>query len=395
RRRRKENSMTIRIDSMVGAAALLATLGATGTAAERATKTFPADSAQRLTLKLEAGGTVRVVGDGGSEITVSYDISATSAGDCTVDAAADADGVTVISRFRSAGERRGSNIEIEVHVPRYFDVELDSIGGGLELEGVEGEFRGQTMGGALTLRDVRGEARLETMGGAITLVDSELDGKLSTMGGEVLFDNVIGDVTGSSMGGNVRYRNVRRRDGSVAKLGSLADVDVSEETVQISTMGGQISVERAAEGAALHTMGGDIRVEDAQRFVRAKTMGGDIVVEAVDGWVRATTMGGDIEVTLVGDGGDVDLESMSGDLLLVVPPGFSMELDIEIAFTRGSSEDYRITSEYDLEQTVSPGWDHAHGSPRKYIRAGGRTGGGDKRVKLRTVNGNVEIRTGG
>jgi DUF4097 and DUF4098 domain-containing protein YvlB len=248
------------------------------------------------------------------------------------------------------------------------------------------------MGGPLTLHDVRGRADLKTMGGEIRLTDSELDGKLETMGGEVLFANVIGNVNGSSMGGNVRYKNVQRRDGRFGSPARVGDDDeISAETVQISTMGGAIEVDDAPEGASLHTMGGDIRVTEAGRFVRAKTMGGDILIESVDGWVEATTMGGDVEVTVTGAGGFVDLESMSGEITLHVPSGFPMDLELEIAYTRNSRQDYRIDTPFDLQQSVSPEWDREQGTPRKYIRASGSTGGGGNRVRIETVNGNISV----
>ncbi len=36
---------------------------------------------------------------------------------------------------------------------------------------------------------------------------------------------------------------------------------------------------------------------------------------------------------------------------------------------------------------------HDHGSPRRYIRAKGSVEGGNNRVKLRTINGNIEVKT--
>jgi hypothetical protein len=194
------------------------------------------------------------------------------------------------------------------------------------------------------------------------------------------------------MGGNVRFKNVVRRSGAMATPPRLDEVDGTVDTVQISTMGGAIEVDDAPEGANLHTMGGNIRVRDAVRFVSAKTMGGDIEIDSVDGWVKATTMGGDVEVTVTGSGGDVELTSMSGDVTLTVPAGFSMELDLEIASTRGSSQDYKIISGYDVKQLATREWDYDHGSPRKYLRGSGTVGGGQNRIKIRTVNGNIEIK---
>jgi hypothetical protein len=120
-------------------------------------------------------------------------------------------------------------------------------------------------------------------------------------------------------------------------------------------------------------------------------MGGDIYLEAVDGWIEAMTYGGDIEATVAGQGGDVELTSLSGDITLHVPRGFPMALDLEIAFTRNSRQDYRIDTDFDLRQSVTPDWDHNHGTPRKYIRADGTANGSGNRVKIETINGNIRV----
>jgi DUF4097 and DUF4098 domain-containing protein YvlB len=358
------------------------------------TRTVPVSSGGKLTLDLDAGGDVEISGTGGSSATVSYTTSCRP--DCRVDIKEAGDGLKISTSFVSHSNHSSSDIAFKIAVPSRFDVEVQSMGGGISIVGVEGRFTGQTQGGALSLRDVRGEADLTTMGGTISLIDSELDGQLKTMGGEVLFEDVVGDVKGSSMGGNVRYKNIRRRDGSLGSPPRTGEglPDAVGETVQISTMGGQIDVEDAPEGADLHTNGGDIHVKRAERFVRARTMGGDIHIEEVDGELEAVTMGGDIEASVVGDGGNVTLTSMSGDITLYVPAGLGMSLDIEIAFTRNSRQDYRITAPGKLAATTTPEWDREHGTPRKYIRSSGTVNGGGNTVKIRTINGSVTVREG-
>jgi DUF4097 and DUF4098 domain-containing protein YvlB len=345
----------------------------------------------KLILDLDAGGDVEIAGTGGSTASVSY--TGTCTPSCEVDIKETKDGLRISNAFASGSHHNSGDIALKIAVPSRFDVELQSMGGGLSITGVEGKFTGKTFGGQLILRDVRGEADLTTMGGEISLTDSDLDGELKTMGGEVLFENVVGDVKGSSMGGNVRYKNVRRRDGGTGSPPRTGEdlPDAAGETVQISTMGGEIEVEDAPEGADLHTMGGDIRVKGAENFVRAKTMGGDIHIDAVDGWLQATTMGGDIEASVVGKGGEVTLTSMSGEITLHVPAGFGMNLELEIAFTRNSSQDYRITAPGNLPSTTTPEWERDHGTPRKYIRSSGAVNGGGNTVKIKTVNGNVTV----
>jgi len=361
---------------------------------EEGTQEFPVGSGGKLVLDLKAGGSVEITGTGGSTVSVSYRMKCTPR--CNIEFEESGDSLIVKTRFAKRLGNQTSEIDLSIEVPSRFDVKLDSSGGGLSIDGVEGTFSGKTNGGKIVLHDVWGEAELTTMGGRISLTDSELDGFLKTMGGRVLFENVVGNVRGKSMGGSVRYKNVQRRDGD---LGSppRTGADLGEstsETVQISTMGGPIDVDQALEGADVHTMGGNIEIRDADRFVRAKTMGGDILIDAVDGWVEAITMGGDIDVTVTGSGGDVTLTSMSGDITLQVPSGFSMELDLEIAYTRNSQQDYEIDTPYNLQHSVSDDWDREEGTPRKYIRAKGSTGGANS-VRIETVNGNIAVAEGG
>ncbi len=142
----------------------------------------------------------------------------------------------------------------------------------------------------------------------------------------------------------------------------------------------------------LDSMGGRLSIDGVEGTFNGKTMGGDIEIASVDGWVEATTMGGHVDVTVAGAGGHVTLVSMSGDIVLSVPSGFGMDLDLEIAFTRNSRKDYQINALGGLNQTTTPDWDYDHGTPRKYIRMAGSVGGSGNAVKVRTVNGNITVR---
>jgi DUF4097 and DUF4098 domain-containing protein YvlB len=356
------------------------------------TREFKVAAGGKLTLDLATGGTVRIKGTGGSSVSVSYKLSCSP--DCQIAFDESGSDVRVETKFEHSGRNRSANSEFEIRVPSRFDVALDSMGGRLDIDGVTGAFTGETKGGEITLHDVEGEAKLRTMGGEISVTDSTLNGSVSTMGGAVTIDNVTGDLKGSSMGGAVRYKNVRRVDGKLASppnVGDSALSEISPETVQISTMGGDITTEDAENGADVMTMGGDITVKNAKHFVRAKTMGGDIAIDSVDGWVSATTMGGNLDVTVTGAGGDVMLASMSGVVVLHVPPGFGMNLDLEIAFTKNSAKGYAITAPGTGTVSTTPEWDYSQGTARKYIRKSDTVNGGGHKVTVKTVNGNVTV----
>ena len=292
------------------------------------------------------------------------------------------DGVYV---HAGSDRNRSEDLEFEIYVPSKYNLELNTLGGSITVVGVEGEMDGETMGGAIDLKNLKGEIDFTTMGGSIELNDSDVDGKVSTMGGKVLFNNVVGDVDGSSMGGNVIYNNVRSRNGKS-----------TGREVKISTMGGNIKVDEALAGADVSTMGGRIEVRKAAKHVKANTMGGDIEIDEIDGWVKATTMGGDVIVTMTGDPSkgkrDVNISSMGGDIELTLPDGISAEFDLRITYTRRSSQDYQIKSDFDLEVEEDEEWNYRNGDSRKNIDATGKTGSGEHIIKISTVNGDIRIK---
>jgi DUF4097 and DUF4098 domain-containing protein YvlB len=380
---------------MLVAAIALAIPQAVSAADSSGTRELKVAAGGKLTLQLDAGGAVKISGTGGSSVVVTYRMSCSP--DCQVKIEQSGSDVRVESKYQGSSRHQNSDGDFDIRVPSRYDVALDSMGGSLQIDGVSGKFTGETKGGEITLHDVEGEAKLSTMGGEIRVTKSTLDGSVHTMGGAVTIEDVTGNLKGSSMGGGVRYKNVRRGDGQLASPPNTGDGDASDitpETVQISTMGGEINTEDAPDGADLMTMGGDINIKSARKFVRAKTMGGDIEIDSVDGWVQATTMGGNLDVTVTGGGGDVALTSMAGTVVLKVPRGFGMDLDLEIAFTKNSKKEYVIAAPGGGSPSVSPDWDYDQGSPRKYIRKSGAVNGGGHKVTVKTVNGNITVTEG-
>lgn len=345
-------------------------------------KEIKVDSGDLLEFDLDAGGSINITTWSSDAVAVSASVSGRDADIVAVRIEETSDGVLVTSDYSESRRSTSSDIDFDVRVPRFFNVKIKSNGGGVSIDGLEGEVRGKTMGGSLTLKNLRGTLKLTTMGGPVTLTDSDVDGKVTTMGGEVLVQDVIGDVDVKSMGGEVVHRRVTRRDGSF-----------TGDQVKISSMGGSIDVDEAPAGADVHTMGGDITIDSASEFVKAKTMGGDIRMSNIDGWVNATTMAGDVHVAMVG-GYEVELISMLGEITLIVPEGVGMEIDIELAYTKNSRRSYTINSDFSLSKEESPDWDYDHGSPRKTVRGTGVIGDGSNRVVIRTVNGNVNLKQG-
>jgi len=354
--------------------ALLLGIG-TASALERE---IPVRSGGLLEFDLDTGGTITITGWNSESVQVSAEISGRSADIIDLRVEEREGGVLISSRFTESRNNTSSSIDLEVRVPSIFNVKISSMGGGVSIDGVDGTFSGKTMGGKLNLTNLKGELQLTTMGGEIRLTNSDVDGRVKTMGGKALVEDVFGDVKVTSMGGEVTHRRVTRTHGD-----SIGD------QVKIDTMGGDINVSDAPSGADVHTMGGDITIDSAREYVKAKTMGGDIRINEADGWVKATTMGGDVRVLVIGNH-DVELTSMSGEITLAIPDGADLDIDIELDYTKNSSRNYKIVSDFPIDQNESADWDYDHGTPRKTI-SGVATGGGN-RVVIRTINGNVYLK---
>jgi len=376
--------------------AMIVAAGSSGKTAgndEGRTYKFDVSSGQTIQFDFKSGGSANLVGWDKPEAQVTY--SQTGSGPKHNIQILQQGGGLLITSDSELHEGGSRNLEFQVRLPSRSNVSFESAGGNLQIMGLEGDITGNTMGGALNLSNVNGTITFKTMGGQIDVISSALDGSVITMGGTVYLKDVTGDLDAKSMGGNVRFENVRGRDGKLRAPGGVSGGGLAQETVTISTMGGDIDVDVAPVGALLNTMGGDIVVESASGFVKAETMGGNIDLHVVDGSIDATTMAGKINVEVekgLGDSKDgVKLSSCCGDIDLTVPADLSMSLDLTIKYTKNSSQDFEIKSDFPVQIERSQDWDYSNGSPRKRIRATGQVAGGKYPIVIETINGDVRV----
>jgi len=343
---------------------------------------------QNLEVKLETGGSIKVRSGADNAVTVKTKLSGRDSDQIRVSVERSGNGVVIVSKYEGKSSNHNGSANLEITVPVRFDLELKTMGGSLEIEGVEGNLRAKTMGGSLDFTRLKGKLNASTMGGSVSLSASQVDGKVSTMGGSLKLKDVVGDLKASTMGGSITSDNVQRS-------GKALD----DKEVAISTMGGDIHVPSAPTGAQVKTMGGKIHIGSAKDFVKASTMGGEIEIKEIDGGVSASTMGGNITVTMVGDPAvgkrDVKLDSKGGEIRLTLPAGLSMEIDVELEYTKNSPRNFKIDSDFPLNISETPEWSEGKGSPRKTLKGTASVGGGKHKVIIRTINGNVVIKKKG
>lgn len=345
--------------------------------ARRIEKEYPVTSGQRLAVDLKSGGSLKITGWDREAVGLTIIRDGEDWNQVELNINPDDQGLRIESRMLGRWNHYDLDLDVSVQVPKRFSLELETMGGDIEIDGVDGHITGQTMGGGLNLSHLQGKIEMTTMGGKIRLTDSNLDGTVKTMGGQVLLQDVTGGVKGSSMGGTVTYKNV-----------TLPSGKSTGQEVVITSMGGEIDVDDAPVGANVHTMGGDIQIRSAKDHVKAKTMGGDIDIDSVDGWVEATTMGGDMEVHVTGDPQqgrhDINLRSMGGDITVWVPDGLSMDVDITVNDTHRASS---IVSDFELDiRNSSRTWG------RDSVRGTGIIAGGKHKIRIETVKGRVTLK---
>lgn len=192
-------------------------------------------------------------------------------------------------------------VAYEVTVPRRFNLDVTTQVGNIETQDVDGRVSLVTLGGNITAGRIGGPegsvpklrdpaslpgtptARLETQGGHITVQDVNGDLRAITAGGHINAGNVQGDAVLHTGGGNIR-------------AGTIQGV------AQLETGGGNVSVQRAGGGVTATSAGGQIDFGEAAGSIRARTAGGSIRVLRVSGPMQLASIGGSILLTQVRGG---------------------------------------------------------------------------------------------
>lgn len=164
---------------------------------------FPGRSGGTLTLDLRAGGSVRITGWDRPLVRLRAEMTERNGRRARVEARATSDGVRVETTPVVEGATSYGGGQLDLWVPRAYNVRIRSAGGGIAIAGVRGSFTGQTNGGPIALANVRGQAQLTTAGGPIAVQDAQLSGSVHTNGGPVALSRVTGGLRATTSGGPV------------------------------------------------------------------------------------------------------------------------------------------------------------------------------------------------
>ncbi len=173
---------------------------------------------------------------------------------------------------------------------------------------------------------------LDTKGGSISVDDIQGVVKSRTSGGSLRFDRIEGEISGKTSGGSIEIGEVKGN----------TDVDTS---------GGSIRISHAQGPVDAHTSGGSITVEEVRGTIKADTSGGSIkayISSQPQSDCRLTTSGGSITVHLEDDiGMNVNAKTSGGRVHSDFPVTLKGEIDRSVLNTKindGGPELYLRTS---------------------------------------------------
>ncbi|MBZ5534151.1 MAG: hypothetical protein LAO20_22220 [Acidobacteriia bacterium] len=333
--------------------------------------TLPANKIVRVR---STAGAIRV--QGGNQLSISYVIREhVYAGS---EAAARAEFKRLkFSTFNSAegailradceGTRQGY-IDFEVHVPlQTAVVKLETQGGAVSANGIEGKVIASTGGGNIQLDQIGGGVSVSSAGGGIDIGRVGHDVDANTVAGNIRIASAGGKVRASSGGGNLNI--------GAAKVMTL------------STGAGSISVTKCDGGIKAETGGGAVEVTESGGPAQIETSGGKIRVGVIHGGLRAETGSGPIVATLapgVKIFSDSRLETKMGDIIVYVPDGLGVTIVATVDTARGSG----ITSEFSELKIDKP---KERFGPRSMFAKGNLNGGGPL-LHVHTTTGNIELK---
>ncbi|HEV3213414.1 MAG TPA: DUF4097 family beta strand repeat-containing protein [Acidimicrobiales bacterium] len=219
----------------------------------------------------------------------------------TVVTCTEANGVSVVSVIlpgqRSFVKRR-SSLDVLVTAPEGVDVVVSTAGSERSI---------------MSFARGAGQIRLRGTMGDVDIALPSADVSAQSVSGSLGVKTASGDLEVDAVDGPVKVRSV---SGDVS-------IDTLNDDASITLVSGDVSITTAKDHVDLTSVSGDVTITDAHAGASVKSTSGDVTVRrAWSGSVRVATVSGDVVVGIPpGRGVSVDARSMSGDL--------SSEIDLD------------------------------------------------------------------
>lgn len=270
-------------------------------------RTFEVEAGGRLTVQLDAGH-ITVKGSDSNRVVVRLraEGSEREIEDLMWTADRSGDGVAITLKLEHDKgwfnwKQNSMRINASVEVPRNYNVELATSGGGIDVRDLHGEAKGRTSGGRIHVESVHGKVNMRTSGGSVIL--KSLQGgpvHANTSGGPIQAHQIEGGLTAHTSGGSIR-------------------VEQASGPIDVHTSGGSITIDLVGEnqGVVARTSGGsiDLRVPSTiNAALNASTSGGRVKTDLAmtqsdrrDNSLRGTINAGGPEILARSSGGSITI----------------------------------------------------------------------------------------
>jgi DUF4097 and DUF4098 domain-containing protein YvlB len=200
-------------------------------------------------------------------------------------------------------------VDLELTVPRGFDLDLEGMAVRVDIQGTEGNVEVTTIQGPIQVRGGRGSILLESVNGEITVEEARGNIRVNAVAGAITISGSSGDISAESVSGSITLE------------------DIVSRQVEARTVSGPLRYEGSIEDGGRYTFGthaGEVWLHlpgDMNARVSAVTLAGDIRVDfpgAPDTAVHAQGLPGLREKRLTFETGNasarVSVETFAGTL---------------------------------------------------------------------------------
>jgi DUF4097 and DUF4098 domain-containing protein YvlB len=193
----------------------------------------------------------------------------------------------------------GPRVRVNAWVPAQYSVAIETHGGAVSVDGIDGLVVAHTRGGRVEAHHVDGSVSVQTSGGAIEVSDVGGSVVADTSGGSIHAEDIRGNIEVNTSGGAIELTKVDGRIEATTSGGAISASFADEPEGILQTSGGRIDVGFPAHAHVdldAETSGGSVSVdhtidtsERAQRRVVGRINGGGPML-------RLRTSGGSIHV---------------------------------------------------------------------------------------------------
>jgi hypothetical protein len=173
--------------------------------------------------------------------------------------------------------RRSLNIAFKVYVSKNVSTNLETSGGSIHLDNLNGDEKFGTSGGSLHIDHLTGNIHGRTSGGSISVSNSGEMIDLETSGGSIHADNCKGNIKLGTSGGSVHLNDLDGKIDATTSGGSIQASNIKGD-LHTGTSGGSVNLTGLACSLDTYTSGGSINAEISQlgKFVKIDASSGHV-----------------------------------------------------------------------------------------------------------------------